>query len=94
MIHKIELSFGIIMIGVIILLVLTHTKHNPKPCEVYIWTEQNPFIKNEVYKDSVISVKDGFVLFNEYLNDTLIYTNASCSISEFFKESKELVKCQ
>lgn len=62
----------------------------PKIGQVYTWNNDNPFTAKESYKDSITNIKGDYIQFDEYLNDTIVYTNASCTISEFLKENKLL----
>ena len=77
-------------ITVSILLFKATYQSTPKIGQVYTWNDDNPFTIKESYKDSVTNIKGNYIQFDEYLNDTIVYTNASCTISEFLKENKLL----
>ena len=77
-------------ITVSILLFKANYQPAPKIGQVYTWNNDNPFTTKESYKDSVTNIKGDYIQFDEYLNDTIVYTNASCTISEFLKENKLL----
>lgn len=79
-----------VFLSITSLLIYSHHTPTPKIGQVYTWNNDNPFTIKESYKDSVTNIKGAYIQFDEYLNDTIVYTNASCTISEFLKENKLL----
>jgi hypothetical protein len=89
------ISFSILFLCIgtlFVLIILTIeliTKRNiiVKPGEVYEWSnnEENPFVKPVYYRDSVIDVKNGYVLYINERGDT-----NSSKVSNF--SFKKLIK--